>query len=76
VLVADKTRKPGKVPIAEEVKNKIGTTGCREKPENATDGSTRSRAVEEELTGVVGLYLNPPDKALVLCIDEKSQIPA
>jgi hypothetical protein len=25
---------------------------------------------------VVGLYLNPPDKALVLCIDEKSQIQA
>ena len=23
---------------------------------------------------VVGLYLNPPDKALVLCVDEKSQI--
>ena len=26
----------------------------------------------EKLTGVVGLYLKPPDKALVLCIDEKS----
>ena len=25
---------------------------------------------------VVGLYLNPPDKALVLCVDEKSQIQA
>jgi transposase len=24
---------------------------------------------------VVGLYLDPPDKALVLCVDEKSQIP-
>jgi hypothetical protein len=23
-----------------------------------------------------GLYLNPPDKALVLCVDEKSQIQA
>ncbi len=23
---------------------------------------------------IVGLYLNPPDKALVLCVDEKSQI--
>ncbi len=27
----------------------------------------------EKLTDVVGLYLNPPDKALVLCVDEKSQ---
>ena len=25
---------------------------------------------------MVGLYLNPPDKALVLCVDEKSQIQA
>ena len=30
----------------------------------------------EKVTDVVGLYLNPPDKALVLCIDEKSQIQA
>jgi transposase len=30
----------------------------------------------EKLTDVVGLYLNPPDKAIVLCVDEKSQIQA
>jgi len=30
----------------------------------------------DKLTDVVGLYLNPPDKALVLCVDEKSQIQA
>ncbi len=30
----------------------------------------------KKLTDVVGLYLNPPDKGLVLCIDEKSQIQA
>ena len=30
----------------------------------------------EKLTDVVGLYLNPPEKAIVLCIDEKSQIQA
>jgi transposase len=30
----------------------------------------------EKLTEVVGLYLNPPEKALVLCVDEKSQIQA
>src|SRR5712692_5292401 len=30
----------------------------------------------EKLTDVVGLYLNPPQQALVLCIDEKSQIQA
>src|SRR5487761_513758 len=30
----------------------------------------------DKLVGIVGLYLNPPDKALVLCVDEKSQIQA
>lgn len=30
----------------------------------------------EKLTDVVGLYLNPPQQALVLCLDEKSQIQA
>jgi transposase len=30
----------------------------------------------EKLTDVIGLYLNPPDKAIVLCVDEKSQIQA
>ena len=28
----------------------------------------------EKVTDVVGLYMNAPDKALVLCVDEKSQI--
>ncbi len=30
----------------------------------------------EKVRDVVGLYLNPPDKALVLCVDEKAQIQA
>jgi transposase len=30
----------------------------------------------EKLTDVIGLYLNPPEHALVLCLDEKSQIQA
>ena len=33
-------------------------------------------AFEEKLVDIVGLYLNPPDKALVLAVDEKSQIQA
>ena len=31
---------------------------------------------EDKLVDVVGLYLNPPDQAVVLCMDEKSQIQA
>ena len=34
------------------------------------------RRFEEKLIDVVGLYLDPPDQAVVLCMDEKSQIQA
>lgn len=37
---------------------------------------SRDKQFVEKLTDVVGLYLNPPEKALVLCVDEKSQIQA
>jgi transposase len=30
----------------------------------------------EKVRDVVGLYLNPPDRAIVLCVDEKSQVQA
>ena len=32
--------------------------------------------LEGKIRDVVGLYLNPPEKAIVLCVDEKSQIQA
>ena len=37
---------------------------------------SKDKRFTEKLTDVVGLYLNPPDKAIVLCVDEKSQIQA
>ena len=37
---------------------------------------SRDKQFVEKLTDVVGLYLNPPDRALVLCVDEKSQVQA
>lgn len=37
---------------------------------------SRDKHFLEKLHDIVGLYLNPPDKALVLCVDEKSQIQA
>jgi transposase len=37
---------------------------------------SRDKHFLEKLQDVVGLYLNPPDKAIVLCVDEKSQIQA
>ena len=30
----------------------------------------------EKVRDIVGLYLNPPERAVVLCVDEKSQIQA
>jgi transposase len=37
---------------------------------------SRDKRFVEKLTDVVGVYLDPPDKAVVLCVDEKSQIQA
>jgi transposase len=37
---------------------------------------SNDKRFEEKLVDVVGLYLNPPEKAVVLCMDEKSQIQA
>ena len=33
-------------------------------------------AFEERLTDVVGLYLDPPERAVVFCVDEKTQVQA
>ncbi len=30
----------------------------------------------EKLEAIVGLYIDPPDQAIVLCVDEKSQVQA
>ena len=43
---------------------------------SATFKLSRDEKFLEKLSDVVGLYMNPPDKALVLCLDEKSQIQA
>lgn len=42
----------------------------------ATFKISRDKHFVEKLVDVVGLYLNPPEHALVLCADEKSQIQA
>ena len=45
-------------------------------PPRAEIKLSRDPAFVAKLTDVVGLYLNPPDQAVVLCVDEKSQIQA
>lgn len=37
---------------------------------------SKDRQFVEKVQDVVGLYLNPPEKAIVLCVDEKTQIQA
>ena len=37
---------------------------------------SKDKRFVEKLTDVVGVYLNPPEKAVVLCVDEKSQVQA
>jgi transposase len=37
---------------------------------------SKDKRFVEKLTDVVGVYLNPPDKAVILCVDEKTQIQA
>jgi transposase len=46
------------------------------KPHRTNFKLSRDPKFLEKLTDVIGLYLNPPDQAIVLCVDEKSQIQA
>jgi hypothetical protein len=109
-LLRDKTRPPGKAPLAAPVIQQVVTKTTTEKPPAATHWSARAMAkavgiavssvqkiwqahglkphlvrnfklsndpaFTEKLVDIVGLYLDPPDRALVLSVDEKSQIQA
>jgi transposase len=109
-LLHDKTRRPGKEPVSQGIKNEIYRLVCNEKPKDETHWSCRTLAkrvgishtavntilqeyglkphitekrnysndpdFEAKLTDVVGLYLKPPENAIVLCVDEKTQIQA
>ena len=106
----DKTRKPGKAPIAPETTAQVVALTCTEPPHQATHWTSRAMAkaigisvgsvqriwrahklqphrlrtfkrsrdprFATKLTDIVGLYIDPPAHAVVLSIDEKSQIQA
>ena len=42
----------------------------------STESSPRIRCSSRRSRDIVGLYLDPPERAMVLCVDEKSQIQA
>lgn len=109
-LLRDKSKKPGKAPLAAKVKAKVVEMAATQRPQNATHWSLRMlakangisvRSVQRILAehglkphltrtfkvsndpefaakveDIVGLYLDPPEKAIVLSVDEKSQIQA
>jgi transposase len=109
-LLRDKTRKPGKPPIAAETVARVVAMTCAEPPHQATHWTgramaeaagislssvqriwaahklqphrvrsfkrSRDPAFAAKLVDIVGLYLDPPAHAVVLSIDEKSQIQA
>lgn len=39
-------------------------------------GKSNDPEFEEKMTKIVGLYISPPENALVICVDEKTQIQA
>jgi transposase len=39
-------------------------------------GKSRDPEFEQKMINIVGLYMNPPENALVICVDEKTQIQA
>lgn len=39
-------------------------------------GKSKDPEFEEKMINIVGLYMNPPENAIVLCVDEKTQIQA
>ena len=53
-----------------------GLASCRRQAASAQDLQAERGPAAEKVIDVVGLYLNPPDNALVLSIDEKTQIQA
>src|SRR6516165_2414003 len=109
-LLHDKTRPPGKKPVAIETVNKVLALTCGDPPGEMTHWTGRAMAktvslalhtvqriwranrlqphrlrtfkrssdpaLAEKVEDIVGLYMHPPAHAVVLSIDEKSQIQA
>src|SRR5437867_6768139 len=66
--------------VLERAAGKMNTVVARESPLRPhrvkTFKLSKHPLFIEKVRDIVGLYLNPPDKALVLCVDEKAQIQA
>src|SRR5690348_6684773 len=109
-LLRDKTRKPGKAPLGDDLARRVVALTCAAPPGEVTHWTGRAmaaaagvslRSVQRiwaahklqphrvrtfrrsrdpdflaKLAAIVGLYMTPPRHAVVLSVDEKSQIQA
>ena len=65
-----------KVGMSQTMVSRVWRTFGLQPHRSETFKLSRDPAFVDKVRDVVGLYLNPPDRALVLCLDEKPQIQA
>jgi len=62
--------------MSQSAVSRIGRAFVLQPHRSETFKLSRDPLFVEKVRDIVGLYLNPPDRALVLCVDEKAQIQA
>ena len=74
-LLADRLRRAGK-PVSHATVARVWKHFGIQPHRFGTFAFSTDPELEAKVRDIVGLYLDPPDKAVVLCVDEKSQIRA
>lgn len=74
-LLADRLRRAGK-PVSHATVARVWKHFGIQPHRLGTFKFSTDPELEAKVRDIVGLYLHPPDKAVVLCVDEKSQIQA
>jgi transposase len=74
-LLADRLRRDGK-PVSHATVARVWKHFGIQPHRSGTFKFSTDPELDAKVRDIVGLYLNPPDKAVVLCVDEKSQIQA
>src|SRR5215218_8003883 len=74
-LLADRLRRDGK-PVSHATVARVWKHFGIQPHRSGTFKFSTDPELEAKVRDIVGLYLHPPDKAVVLCVDEKSQIQA
>jgi transposase len=74
-LLADRLRREGK-PVSHATVARVWRQFGIQPHRSGTFKFSTDPQLEAKVRDIVGLYLDPPEKAIVLCVDEKSQIQA